>query len=93
MYEFDEQRWNQQQDEQDATPWRQVQQGWLIQRVTTAPSARIRTSEPQFLQIGTGQWCAARYATLFPLRSAAIVYARAYGYRVGESVEIVNCPP
>ena len=86
MYEFDEELWDRQQEENVADPWRGTSDGWLIKRVVASRLA----DEDRYLQIGTGQWCAAPFATLFPIRSAAIVYAQAYGYCVGESVEIVT---
>ena len=87
MYEFDEERW----DEQDAElgDLKGTAEGWLIQSVEAAES-RISASTAQFLQIGTGQWCSADYATLFPLQSAAIVYAKEFGYVVGRTVRIVK---
>jgi hypothetical protein len=44
----------------------------------------------RFLQIGTGQWCGAQYATLFPLRRTAIAYAREFGLLVDGGVQIVE---
>lgn len=87
MYEFDEERW----DEQDADSGdvMGIADGWLIQSVDAA-QARIVARVAVYLQIGTGQWCSADYATLFPLRSAAIVYAKEFGYVVGDSVRIVK---
>jgi hypothetical protein len=80
--------------------------GWLIQSTEHAvnkdrrlkqPSSRVESGtapddldEPQFLQIGTGQWCAAKYATLFPIPSAAEVYAKEFGYIVDFHVKVVK---
>lgn len=58
--------------------------GWLIRRQTAGDC-----DQPLYLQIGTGQWCAAQYATLFPLRRTAVTYAIDFGYSPGETAEIV----
>lgn len=88
MYEFNEDHWDQQ--ESDTESWGAGGGGWLIQCARPSPNVRIGSDRPLFLQIGTGQWCSAEYATLFPMRSAAIVYAKAYGYAVGDNVVIVH---
>ncbi len=88
MYEFDEESWDDQ--ETEASDARGIREGWLIELANHEPKSRIAANPPQYLQIGTGQWCAANYATLFPLRGTAIVYAKEFGYRVGQSVRIVK---
>jgi len=94
MYEFDEQRWDQQQSE--SGDLKGIAEGWLIQRVPHASGLRNSTADhhsfPQamYLQIGTGQWCWPDHATLFPLRRTAVVYAKEFGYVVGRTVEIVK---
>ena len=87
MYEFDEQRWDEQGSESGGVNG--IADGWMIQAIQ-ATKPRVLASEPVHLQIGTGQWCTADYATLFPLRSAAIVYAKEFGYEVGVTVRIVK---
>lgn len=99
MYEFEEDRWDEQETETDET--RGILEGWLIQRTGDGQVLRISTDQsgsgraaafdqPLFLQIGTGQWCGAPYATLFPRHSTAMVYAKEFGYVVGQSVQIVR---
>ena len=87
MYEFDEERWDQQVPE--AAEVKGYADGWMIQSIQEKESPLVSV-EPVHLQIGTGQWCSARYATLFPVRSAALIYAREFGYVVGETVRIVK---
>ena len=87
MYEFDEERWDAQ--DADSGDVMGIADGWLIQSVDAA-QARIVARGEVYLQIGTGQWCSADYATLFPFRSTAIVYAKEFGYVVGHSVRIVK---
>ncbi len=58
-------------------------EGWLIHRIDTDCRER-------YLQIATGQWCPDVYATLFPVQSAAKIYADEFGYEVGVDVEIVR---
>ena len=87
MYEFDEERWDEQGAESGDV--KGIVDGWLIQSMEAAES-RIVATEAIYLQIGTGQWCSADYATLFPLRSTAIVYAKEFGYVVGHTVRIVK---
>ncbi|NND98349.1 MAG: hypothetical protein HKN47_13590 [Pirellulaceae bacterium] len=74
-------------DRQDSSPTdsRPVQ-GWVIE------GRRTDDGQPtgRFLQIGTGQWCPQQYATVFPLRQTAIVYAHEFGYSVGHSAYIVR---
>ncbi len=55
-----------------------VTEGWLIQRCGHVGDE----GERRYLQIGTGQWCGAIYATLFPLRETAITYAIEFGYEI-----------
>ena len=62
--------------------------GWLIERIGTE-AARLGCDPPRYLQIGTGQWCAAEYATLFPLQSTAAVYAKEFGYEIGHQVRVI----
>ena len=96
-------RWDDE-PEAGADEFRGVLEGWLIQSTAGPPSTAARqprmssdgsklgaeTDRPRYLQIGTGQWCGAEYATLFPLYSTAIVYAKEFGYVVGETVRIVK---
>ena len=60
--------------------------GWVIER------RRPEDGQPtgRFLQIGTGQWCPQQYATIFPLRKTAIVYAHEFGYSIGHNAMIVR---
>lgn len=100
MYEFDEEGWfDEEWDQNCADQGEPLTNGWLIQ-LTEKPihsrdlRGRDRSIknclEPQFLQIATGQWCSAQYATLFPVSSAAEVYAEEFGYVVGYHVELVK---
>lgn len=88
MYDFDEQQWDQQ--EAEIYDWRRPREGWLI-----AKSPHMNhfhdsfEEESAYLQIATGQWCCADHATLFPLRSAAVVYAQEFGLVADRSVRIV----
>ena len=66
-----------------------VTEGWLIQRCGHVGDE----GERRYLQIGTGQWCPSQYATRFPLRRTAIAYAHEFGYRVGDTAEIVPYQP
>ena len=64
----------------------QFRQGWVIEGRRTedgSPSGR-------FLQIGTGQWCPQQYATVFPLRQTAVIYANEFGYSIGHNAAIVR---
>ena len=96
MYGFENENlapWDQWEDETEAAAdeFRGVMEGWLIQR--TAPPERCSGSKEEltrYLQIGTGQWCSAPYATLFPLYSTAVLYAGVFGFVVGENVRIVR---
>lgn len=87
MYEFDEERWDEQGPE--AGDVKGISDDWLIQSI---PSEEFRMVDPEatYLQIGTGQWCSAEYATRFSLLSAAIFYARVFGYVEGDTVRIVK---
>lgn len=87
MYEFDEERWDNQGP--DFGDLEGIETGWMIQSLQETGS-RALAPEPVHLQIATGQWCSARYATLFPVRSAAVAYAKEFGYVVGETVRIVK---
>ena len=87
MYEFDEQRWDRQVPE--AAEVKGFADGWMIQSIPDSASPPL-ARELVHLQIGTGQWCSARYATIFPVRSAAFIYAKEFGYVVGETVRIVK---
>jgi hypothetical protein len=60
--------------------------GWLIARCGDGESD---STERRYLQIGTGQWCGAAYATLFPRRRTAIIYAIEFGYVVGRTAVVV----
>ncbi|MEM8666947.1 MAG: hypothetical protein AAGG48_05495 [Planctomycetota bacterium] len=62
--------------------------GWLIERMGAA-GRRFDEDLPRYLQLGTGQWCGAEFATLFPIRSAALIYAREFGYEPGRNVRLV----
>ena len=64
----------------------QLNDGWLIERC--GPSG---PGEKRYLQIGTGQWCGAAYATVFPQPSTAELYAVDFGYEPGKSVRVVRC--
>ncbi|QDT12583.1 hypothetical protein [Planctomycetes bacterium K23_9] len=61
-------------------------QGWVIE------GRRPQDGSPtgRFLQIGTGQWCPQQYATVFPIRQTAIVYANEFGYCVGHNACVVR---
>lgn len=76
-------------------------EGWLIEyvgghdptgaRPNLDPSIDFGSricSERRFLQIGTGQWCGAEYATLFPMRRTAVIYAREFGLLADRSALI-----
>lgn len=63
-----------------------ITDGWLIER----PVLSGKGEEPRYLQIGTGQWCAATYATLFPHRRTAVSYAVDFGYQPGTTARIVR---
>lgn len=63
-----------------------VTRGWLIQR----RGQEGADGDRRFLQIGTGQWCGAIYATLFPLRQTAITYAVEFGYEIGKTAQVVR---
>lgn len=89
MYEFDEQRWDGQQAEVDHEYNRAG--GWLIQKGAAHSRANAVDSQRIYLQIGTGQWCSMQFATLFPNESAAVAYARKFGYVIGQSARIVRC--
>ena len=54
MYEFDEERWDEQGAESGDV--KGIVDGWLIQSMEAAES-RIVATEAIYLQIGTGQWC------------------------------------
>ncbi len=87
MYEFDEQRWDRQTIEvHDETAF---VGGWLIQKGIDSLRAHSEHCDQIYLQIGTGQWCSAMYATRFPTKTAAIAYAQKFGYRVGQTAQIV----
>lgn len=87
MYEFDEEKWDEQQS--DTGELGHLAEGWMIELVRQGRQHRF-ASIPRFLQIGTGQWCAAEYATLFPERSTALVYAAEFGLELGGAVRIVR---
>jgi len=63
MYEFDEESWDEQQAETGHLG--RPLAGWLIEWKLPAADQRF-TLIPRFLQIGTGQWCAAEYRPFFP---------------------------
>lgn len=93
MYEFNEDRWNQQKsrtDQSESGQWNAAVGGWLVCQAESTEGDRFPPKRRRFLQIGTGQWCSAEYATLFPIRSAAIVYAKTFGYTIGDDVTIVH---
>lgn len=87
MYEFDEERWDEQKSETGNLG--HLSEGWMIELKRPDREQRFG-SIPRFLQIGTGQWCAAEYATLFPERSTAIVYAKEFGLDLGGPLRIVR---
>ena len=62
----------------------QGENGWLIAQLHLDGSRTGR-----FLQIATGQWAAARYATYFPEQSNAILYAHENGFVMGQHVSVV----
>ncbi|QDT07124.1 hypothetical protein K227x_55490 [Rubripirellula lacrimiformis] len=102
MYDFDEQSWDDQaSDDQacfDQNDWKVTQGGYLIQRLTPldldlnqAPdAAESSVAEYRFLQIGTGQWCSAVHATVFPQPSTAEAYAWEFGYVIGRHARVVH---
>ena len=63
-----------------------VKSGWVIE----GRRADSGESTHRFLQIGTGQWCPQQYATVFPLKETAIVYAHEFGYSVGHNANVVR---
>lgn len=68
-------------------------EGWLIEGAAAHPEGRKgQAPRRRFLQIGTGQWCGAQYATRFPRRSTALAYAREFGLLVEPVVKIVRYP-
>ena len=73
------------------SPDRGLTKGWLIElsRVEN-DSGKTDASRRRFLQIGTGQWCGAEYATLFPLRRTAVSYAREFGLLVDRELQDVQ---
>ena len=87
MYEFDEESWDAQRAE--TAHLGRPAAGWLIEWKIPAPDQRF-TLIPRFLQIGTGQWCAAEYATLFPHRATAEAYAKEFGIPLQGAVSIVQ---
>ena len=87
MYEFDEESWDEQQA--DAGYLGRPIAGWLIEWKLPAADQRF-ILVPRFLQIGTGQWCAAEYATLFPERATAEAYADEFGIPLTGAVRIVQ---
>ena len=87
MYEFDEDGWDKKPAE--TGDFGRLGEGWLIEWSLPATDQRF-TAVPRFLQIGTGQWCAAEYATLFPERTTAEAYAREFGIPLNGSVSIVR---
>jgi hypothetical protein len=87
MYEFDEDGWDEKQAE--TGDFGHLAEGWLIGWSLPATDQRF-TLVPRFLQIGTGQWCAAEYATLFPARTTAETYAREFGIPLNKSVRIMR---
>ncbi|MGI9472344.1 MAG: hypothetical protein ACR2NZ_12455 [Rubripirellula sp.] len=87
MYEFDEERWDEQPPETGNLG--HLAEGWMIE-LSRPDRERRFASIPRFLQIGTGQWCTAEYATLFPERSTAIVYAQEFGLDLTVAVRIVR---
>ena len=64
-------------------------EGWLIERIGHPAATQFGRDSPRFLQIGTGQWCSAEYATWYPLQSAAQVYAKEFGYETDRDVRVV----
>ncbi len=75
----------------DGPPHTALTRGWLIESSREQKAGkRVGASDRRFLQIGTGQWCGAEFATLFPLRRTAIAYAREFGLLVERDVEIVE---
>ncbi|KAA5540028.1 hypothetical protein FYK55_22175 [Roseiconus nitratireducens] len=69
--------------------------GWLIARPIRPRDVRVAVgvspSGPRIecLQIATGQWCPPEYATWFPVRSAAVMYAHDMGYQLRQDVQIL----
>lgn len=63
--------------------------GWLIGLIDNPKRSDKHNRPPLFLQIGTGQWCGAEYATVFPLKRTAIIYAREFGLLIDRKVRIV----
>lgn len=86
MYEFHPRFWVM--DERSIES-RACTEGWLIERMGNDAESRLGCDPPRYLQIGTGQWCGAPYATLFPQQSAANAYAKEFGYEVGRNVRLV----
>ena len=72
------------------SPAKGLTKGWLIERIDFLGTEQADCdSNRRFLQIGTGQWCGAPYATLFPMRRTAIAYTREFGLAVDRKVRIV----
>ncbi|MDB4676604.1 hypothetical protein OAF09_00090 [bacterium] len=64
---------------------------WLIEGPSLPqPKHQAKASERRrFLQIGTGQWTALEYATQFPRRQTAIIYAREFGLLAAAIASVV----
>lgn len=79
---------------QPSTSWpiaKGLTKGWLIERASRGKEGGgTDGSLRRYLQIGTGQWCGAEFATLFPLRRTAITYAREFGLLVEQEAQIVH---
>ncbi len=61
-------------------------QGWIIEGRRATDGA----TTGRYLQIGTGQWCPPQYATIFPVRQTAMIYAHEFGYSLGHDACIVR---
>ncbi|TWU56577.1 hypothetical protein Poly51_24930 [Rubripirellula tenax] len=94
MYQFDEESWDECPEDDaacfDQRPWKSVDGGFLIQRLDRGKDEQFCATGPFFLQIGTGQWCDARFATVFPKRSTAEFYAWEFGRIVGRDACVIH---
>lgn len=69
-------------------------QNWYIEGPHRLERTKDRklVKHRQFLQIATGQWTSPQYATRFPLRKTATLYAREYGFLPGQEIRVISMP-